>query len=298
MTKVARAFFFGNLFYGLCTVSLSIETNLQLGIALNRFPFYLLVFLATIVYYGRIYYKTSFHISSDARSAWFRNHQPLIRIALIVCSVGILLDVLYMIAKNFRVLVEFPPVVWLIVALVPVIGLLYTSRLFSFRNLRQVGWLKPFIIGFVWAGVVTVFPFFFWQVKHPVINYGSLLLPLLFWLQNFLFITALAVVFDIKDYPSDKNLGLLTIPARIGAAATLRLFIIPMCLLSFAVLTLFHLVAGFPISHTILQAVPYIALLLLVRNLATRKNLLFYLAAIDGLMFLKAVCGIISITLL
>ncbi|WP_165958127.1 UbiA family prenyltransferase [Segetibacter sp. 3557_3] len=298
MSTFTRILYFGNVFYGLCTVALSIETNLQLGITLNRPPFYLLIFLATVVYYSRIYYNTSFHFTGDERSAWFAKHRALIRRILLTFSLAIAGVIVYIAAKNYPALLTLSPTLWLLLFLVPIAGLLYTIPIFSFRKLRHVGWLKPFVIGFVWVGIVTLFPVLFWQVRNPGQPAGSLLPALIFWFQNLLFISSLAVVFDIKDHTTDKAHGLITIPAKLGVHNTVTLVVVPLAALSFIVLYVFLQLQGRSFIVVGIQLIPYILLLLCLRNISERKNLLFYLAAIDGLMFLKGVCGILSITFL
>ena len=47
--------FFGNYFYALCTVALSMEASLQQGVPLNTPAYYLLLVTGTIVYYTYAY---------------------------------------------------------------------------------------------------------------------------------------------------------------------------------------------------------------------------------------------------
>lgn len=44
---IVPAIFFGNYFYGICVVALSIETAFQLNVPLNPWPYYMLIFAAT-----------------------------------------------------------------------------------------------------------------------------------------------------------------------------------------------------------------------------------------------------------
>jgi len=175
--------------------------------------------------------------------------------------------------------------------------LMYTFQLQPLKTLRNVGWLKPFVIGFVWSGVVTIFPILFWQVQHPASTAPDILLKMLLWLQNFLFISTLAIVFDIKDYSSDKKHKLKTYPAVFGIRKSIRFVIIPFTILSFLVFILFQYLYHKPLEQTFIQSIPYVILLLLSRSLAKERQLLFYLAAIDGLMLLKAIAGITSVLL-
>jgi hypothetical protein len=52
--------------------------------------------------------------------------------------------------------------------LFPIVALTYTFNLLPFpeiKKLRRIGWLKPFIIGFVWSGIVSVYPIIFYQLQ-------------------------------------------------------------------------------------------------------------------------------------
>ncbi|HEX8333633.1 MAG TPA: hypothetical protein VF622_13515, partial [Segetibacter sp.] len=225
MNRFISAFFFGNIFYGVCTVALSIESNLQHKVSLNSYRFYILIFLATILYYGRIYYKSSV-VAIDERNKWYRLHRPTIRIALVILSIILIADAAYITYINRQFLLSMPMYYWSLLGIVPLVGLMYTFQVFPVKKLRRIGWLKPFIIGFVWAGVVTIFPILFWQIRHPDEVAPGLLTKILLWLQNFLFISTLAIIFDIKDQKSDKRLHLNTFPATYGITKTIRYSVI------------------------------------------------------------------------
>jgi 4-hydroxybenzoate polyprenyltransferase len=176
-------------------------------------------------------------------------------------------------------------------------GLMYTFRILPLK-LRRFGRLKPFVIGFVWAGVVTIFPVLFWQIRNPNEVAPGISTKALLWLQNFLFISSLAIVFDIKDFKSDKRLKLQTYPAKYGIKKTIHFAIVPLALLCLMILVIQHIVFPYTVTESLLQSFPYFILILITGKLYAERNLLFYLAGIDGLMLLKAICGIISITLL
>jgi hypothetical protein len=293
--KFLKTLFYGNLFYGFCTVALSIESNLQHGVSLNSFRFYLLIFLATILYYGRIYYKSAAVIIDD-RSLWYRAHRPLLKKLLLLIAVIIVVDVFWMAWINRYVMVNMKAYYWSLLLVVPAIGLMYTNQIFPSKKLRGIGWLKPFIIGFVWAGVVTIFPVLFWQIRNPLAANPDLLLKVLLWLQNFLFISMLAVIFDIKDFKIDKKLHLNTYPAIYGIANTIKYTIIPLSVLSIIILIFTNLIYQSNLTQLLIQCIPYLLLIVIIRSFSRERNLLFYLAAVDGLMLLKAICGIVAIS--
>lgn len=297
MKNIIKTVFYGNIFYGLCTVALSIETNLQHGIALNSTRFYILVFLATALYYSRIYYRSSAIINVDDRTDWYRRYRPTIAKVLVTALLLLVGDILLMAFVNLEVLYHLSAYYWFLLAMVPLLGVMYISPILPLRRLRRVGWLKPFVIGFVWSGVVTIFPVLFWQLRHQHDPGPDIILKTLLWLQNFLFISTLAIVFDIKDYNSDKKHNLNTYPTTYGIKNTVWYIIVPLTILSWAILLFFQWKYNRPLNQTLIQSIPYLILLLMSKTLVQGKKLLFYLIWIDGLMFLKGLVGIASILL-
>lgn len=98
------------------------------------------------------------------------------------------------------------------------ISLLYSLPLVQWRGrwwaLRDLPLLKVFLIAYVWAAVT---------VWVPALTLGRALTAppvLLMFAQRFLFILALAFVFDIRDYTKDRLMGTRTFPGVFGVQAT------------------------------------------------------------------------------
>ena len=158
-------------------------------------------------------------------------------------------------------------------------------------SLRRVGWLKPFALGFVWAGVVTVYP-----VVVRVALDGSTMPDMgstaRLFLKNMMFIAVLAVLFDIKDHASDHRNALRTIVVQRGLRTTLFRIVLPLTVLGVLSFLYYGATHGFSPMKLVLNTVPFIALLAVIRALRKRRTVLYYLAVVDGLMLLKAMCGI------
>jgi len=80
----------------------------------------------------------------------------------------------------------------------------------SWRAVREVPLLKVFLIGGVWSIVTVELPAL--ALHHPLGSLNGLLL------QRFLLVSALAIVFDIRDYSRDRLTGLQTMPVVLGLA--------------------------------------------------------------------------------
>jgi hypothetical protein len=158
-------------------------------------------------------------------------------------------------------------------------------------RLRQIGWLKPFLIAGVWAGMVTLYPLLYASIDNGLSTTFSSTTLFLF-VKNFMFISMLSILFDIKDYAMDYNEALKTVVVKLGLRGTLLYVITPMCIVGIISFLLFAQARGFSSMKIFLNLIPFIAVLYTTWHLRARRSIFFYLIAIDGLMILKAVCGI------
>lgn len=300
MIKFIRPFFYSNLYLGICSVALCIETNLLLNISLNILPFYLLTFFCTIIYYTMIYVRSVRTKNYNDRTVWYRNNLSAIKKALkagIALTVAILL---FLICKNLDTLRLLSPAHFLLITAFPLIAAWYTfvPKVFRLIKIRQIGWIKPFIVGLTWAGWVTIYPVIIWQVQRKQIGNYQVLSLLLLCLQNFLFFSINAVIFDIKDYRTDTQHQLKTYPVVLGIRNTFRFIVLPLTALNLVIFFLFQQQQKFTVLQTIIQLIPYTLLVFIIVKYRHGRKVLYYLAAVDGLVFLKAFCGITSILLI
>jgi len=107
-----------------------------------------------------------------------------------------------------------------------------------------------------------------------------------------MFISLLAVLFDIKDYAADHNKKLKTFVVRIGLRKTIFYIIIPLTLVGFIAFIAFAYLLHFHTLRIIVNSIPFILLIAVAWSMQRRKSILYYLVVIDGLMLVKALCGI------
>ena len=174
----------------------------------------------------------------------------------------------------------------------PLVGLLYYG-LSAKLSLRNTHWLKPFVIGFVWAGIVTLFPLFYSQLStQSRFNIG--LVSCFLFIKNLMFVAVLCIMFDIKDYATDYNQHLKTFVVSFGLRKTIFYILIPLTLIGFASFVMIAFSRHFSAIKIAINTIPFIILLVVAYSLHKRKNIFYYLAVIDGLMLLKAVCGSVA----
>lgn len=297
VAKLIRFIFFGNYFIGLLAIALTIESALQLGVPFNSIPYFILIFCAPVVYYTHAYMgATRFSRSSNPRVAWFIKHQQYLRWSQWVLSAVALLAFLYLFVANSSAILALPWFYWAGVCFMLIVAFLYYGLLpayFFNLNLRNTGWLKPFIIGFIWACTANVLPLILLKIELGMAFPVSELWLWLF-VKNWMFCTVNAIMFDIKDYEIDANKELKTFVVRFGIHKTIFFILIPLLAIGMLSLLAFTSYERFPVKQVLMNLIPFVLTLVVAFSLHLKKPILYYLIVIDGLILLKACCGIIG----
>ena len=297
LNSLFRTFFFGNYFYGLCAVALSMEAMIQMGRKPAPPAYLLIVFSVTVYYYTLAYLKTDQQPDRhNLRAIWYSTHRRFISLSqFVILSVLLYLIVVFVI-EHGQVLIHFTRLEWLLVLVFPWMALVYYGipfPPFAKYNLRTIGWIKPLVIGFSWAGAVTIYPLLYQGAQTGEHFQPNAFLGFLF-LKNLMFVTMLCIMFDIKDYAMDYNQALKTWVVRLGLRKTIFYILLPLGiagLLSYLGYALLH---GFTVWRMVWNTVPFVAALAVAYSLHNRKAIFYYLVIIDGLMLLKALCGYIG----
>ena len=121
------------------------------------------------------------------------------------------------------------PEIWTWALLPPVIlAILYILPLKNGRSLRQVPFLKIFIIATTWVWVTAILPLQITETNFQLSHISILA-------HRFLFIFAITIPFDIRDIYTDKQSDLKTLPSYYGVKNSKR-WALGILLLSFAFL--------------------------------------------------------------
>ncbi len=298
--KIIKFIFFGNYFVGMLGIALSLETAFQLRLPFNSITFYTLFFCVTVMYYSYAYSKPlqSFSISNP-RSVWYRQHNKLIKYTqwflLIVCiTLGCLLLI-----NDYKNLLQMPMQYWLIIVCMFLAAILYYGLLphsFYKLNLRNTGWVKAFVIGFVWACSVSLLPVIALQLDKGF-TYIDTFLAIGLFIKNWMFCAVNAIMFDLKDYEDDSNHQLKTFVVRFGVNNTIFFMLMPLVLIGIFFMLAFARYRHFTFWPVLFNLIPFLLLLIVTWSMQRQKKILYYLVVIDGLVFIKAICGIIAMQL-
>ncbi len=165
------------------------------------------------------------------------------------------------------------------ITLIPmgILSIFYVVPIIPFYSksptLRDLPYLKVFVIGLVWSLVIVWLPVLNSPFSSNTI-YGSLELP---QLQVFLFVIAITLPFDIRDINFDKANNLKTIPLLIGVKKTI---ILSEILLIGSIVLLF--VAKIEVQHFYALVIGHIITMILVSLTNKKRNELFFAGLIEG----------------
>ncbi len=299
--KIVKFIFFGNYFVGILAIALSVESCMQLQLPLNSFLYYLLLFCATVMYYTYAYTGAlNISASPNARTVWYKKNDAFVKKSqLFFLVLSIILTIIF-ITKNKEGILSMPLHHWLLLVIMAIAGLLYYGLLpKSFFNikLRNTGWLKAFIIGFVWACCANLLPFIVLRIEKGFYHVDITLLMWLF-VKNWMFCTVNAIMFDIKDYADDSNLQLKTFVVRFGLRNTIYFILVPLMIIGLLSFIIFAYIRNLNTSVFFFNLLPFLGLLALALSMQKPHKILYYLIVIDGLVFFKALCGIAGMQLI
>lgn len=269
-----EALLYSNVFISFCAFFLTIETYLLAGLPVFL-PMAVFVFMATLFTYNLSSIQSILlnprQLIVQEGQPWGIRHKRLLAITGLI-SIGAAAVVYF----RYGLRINF----WFIVHLA-VLSVGYTIPIIykreKVRPLRSIPLLKVFLITYVWAAVTTLFPLM--HAEQQVTWSGEVLE--LFG-RRFLFIGALALLFDIRDYSYDRDSQTLTFPGLIGIRNTKLL---SLGLLLFYTLLSFLSASGSLLLMLLLGAV--VAATVVVLSAEDRPRIYYALLA-DGAMLVHA----------
>jgi 4-hydroxybenzoate polyprenyltransferase len=299
IAATGEAFLFSNLFYGFAAILLAIEHHMVMNLPLPAPAFYMMLGAGTTVFYLYSYTFDPHPMPHNQRTVFLQRNGRLLSYLALALMVAFLAAGIWF----YRVMPPLPAAqAWLItigLLVFPILGLLYYGisfpGIFTLR-LRSLGWLKPFVIAAVWMGCTNIVPWLIssWQAgkvaapAHPM---------LFWWLHNWMYISVLCILFDIKDYEADHNHDLKTFVVRHGIEKTLHQVVYPLTGAGMAALLLMGITEEYSLLAIAVLLLPLALLGWVSSHLQRPKPIGFYLLVIDGLMPVKALAGMLAAVL-
>ncbi|MEY3507043.1 MAG: hypothetical protein RIR44_275, partial [Bacteroidota bacterium] len=272
-------------------VALCLCNFAQLGHRHIPYLFLALTGAATLYYYNHSYLLESNDNAPNQRNHWVREHAGQIKKIqwlLLAFIIGGGCYQLYTLLPGLALLERYDILYCCLIGLGAFLYYFDTKK-YPWLNLRSYGIAKPLVIGSIWAGVGVYAPYLFLKLTNQAYD-GMAHMPILF-ISNALYISIIALLFDIKDFESDANKQMKTLVVRMGLTKTINWIVLPMSALILIATLRYGYLHGFTGYQILLNTIPLILLISVSYQMHQRKSILYYLAIIDGLIVVKAACG-------
>ncbi len=211
--KILKALINSNIYIAVAAVALTVQTQVQLGMYPQWHPYLFIIFFATLFEYNLhrlVTVITNKNALNSIKHEWVKENIKAFYI-LVFLSVCGFAWVIFLAKK--QVLVAFAPFALITVLYsVPI-----ARRRTSLLRVREIPYLKIFLIALVWAVTTVMLPVI--QSGQPLITQHIALLLT----ERFLFVFAITIPFDIRDIEADRLAGLKTIAVKFNEEEALKL---------------------------------------------------------------------------
>lgn len=274
--RLINTFIFSNIFLSVGAVLLTVSAQVQLGLKPHWQPYLLLIFFATLFEYNRNRLIELFFYNEEQNTKkrkWIlKNRKKLLFVAFI--SAALLMFAVFTTKPQVLIVFIFLGILTFLYSM-PVSG----NKSYLFK-LREVPYLKIFLIAFVWSALTVFLPAI--QAGEEILNVQVDLLIA----ERFFFIFAITIPFDIRDMQVDRDAGLKTIPLLVNQKKALTLSYLS--LLISLVISVFHYEMQNNLFIIEALCISFITTYLFLK-LKTFRNLnKYYYQILDGTLLLQA----------
>ncbi len=273
MPRFTRFLLFYHIVIAVSAAALCVQT--KLFYSLFEYPLTLIafVFFATLLSYNLHFSFAATKSTSSEQLQWFREAK----------NATILLNILSLIATLWFW--------WKIrsinthIVLAILFNAAYTAPLLLKNPIKLpsiLTFIKSYFIGFVWAYATVVLPLAFFEVE-PNVN------EVFLFISRLLLVALATMIFDYRDRLRDFEMGVHT-PANIMNEQQFQVFfIINVVLYSFSVV---FLAIRFETYLHLLQLIPGVVAIYLLRISKKQNSDYFYLGWVDGLLILSSLLSL------
>jgi hypothetical protein len=273
MPRFTRFLLFYHIIIAISAAALCVQT--KLFYSLFEYPLTLIafVFFATLLSYNLHFSFAATKSTSSEQLQWFREAKN----ATIILNVLSLTATLWFWWKIRSINTH--------IVLAIVFNAAYTAPLLLKNPIKLpsiLTFIKSYFIGFVWAYATVVLPLAFFEVK-PNVN------EVFLFISRLLLVALATMIFDYRDRLRDFEMGVHT-PANIMNEQQFQVFfIINVFLYSFSVI---FLAFRFETYLHLLQLIPGVVAIYLLRISKKQNSDYFYLGWVDGLLILSSLLSL------
>lgn len=255
---------YANIFIAFCALSQVFLTYHLFPIPLNFANNSYLVFILLSVYLQynvQRGYMINAENAHSERSQWLLKHKKLL-----LYSVGLSLIIVLFLCNNLS---------WTSISIM--IGAEVVSTLYYLQpfNLRKHGYIKPILISSVWVISCSLVPL----IENQLLTLHSVW----FLVSQFVFISVLCMLFDIKDVEHDYMAGVNTYANKFGIKVT-KAICVCLVIIAFGCFYMFQNDTPSIVASAILRSL----VLLTIFFTNDKRHPFYYYLWVDGLMLIQA----------
>ncbi len=280
LRKFIDLIFYSNVYIAICAVALTLQTQLILFDDFQLNSVVVLVFFATMLIYALHRLVGLYSVKEfleEGRFYIINSHKSHIWFYAIVALIGLIYS-FFQVNFTIQMALVIPGLISFGYVL-PFLGIGKKRKL----RLRDLNWIKIFLIAIVWAYVTVILPIL--DVRTVIWS------DLLLFVERMLFIFMITLPFDIRDLKVDKFNNVKTIPAVYGIPKTMQLVLISLILLiviiifNYLILPLKPLYFAF---HGLLLSL--VSTYIFIRISIKKEDDYYFTGLLDGTMWIQFVC--------
>lgn len=265
-SSVVKTLVYGNVFIAFCAFAQVLLTYHLFPIPVNyeNNSYLLFVLLSTYLQYNvqRGYYVVNQTITDTERGQWSLKHKKPLLYSIIISLVTVLF-----LCNNLSYL-----------SIGIMVGAELISTLYYLQpfNLRRFGYVKPFLISFVWVISCSLVPL----IENELLTLHSVW----YLASQFVFISVLCMLFDVKENEADFFAGVHTYANRFGVKAT-KIICASLVIIGFSC---FYIFSHSP-THLTLSIILRALLLITIVLTNDKRHAFYYYLWVDGLLILQTI---------
>ena len=277
LRNVADFLLYGNFFIALCAVAMTLQTCHLRYFNVAGSPILIFIFSATFFLYNIHKFITVFLKKEVVEN------QRFIKMKRFDTPLSILTFIALML--SFETYMMLGMDIKGVVALIALPSILYVVPIFNGKRLRDLPYLKIFIITSVWVSVCVILPTLClgkdWWTTDAIVA-----------LEKAFFIFALTIPFDIRDRAWDLKMGVKTIPLSISVEKSKKLAYKALCL-SFLMACILIFTKNYSYWTLFKIGISLIVTYFIIKKTDDTKDDYFYLFCMDGMMILQSLIVIL-----
>ena len=278
--KIIDLFLYSNVYIAVAAVALTAQTQLILFGEFELDTLSVLVFFATMFIYASHRLVGLFSVKKFLKEGRFhiintyKNH---IWIYTGIAVIG-LIYAFFQVSFRVQLALVLPGLISL-GYVIPFLGLKKNRKL----RLRDLNWIKIFLIAIVWAYVTVILPI----IEIRSVSWSDVLI----FVERAVFIFMITLPFDIRDLKVDQYNNVKTIPAVYGIPFTMKLVLASFIFLLILASANYLFVPDSPIYFAAFGLwLSLISTYIFIRISIDKTDDYYFTGLLDGTMWLQFVC--------